>query len=102
MSTVISIQLSIDAAVHDSDDALRTKAETQVDFVLRFIGERNAAQLWERMTASMGSLDTSKAAFMDEAGIDMIQSTPVKRRVEVENSILEQLKAQRADKVSRN
>jgi hypothetical protein len=102
MSGDISIKLAVDAAPDDSDETLRNKAEAQVDFVLRIIGEHTAEQLWERLAASLGDLDESKTAFMDEAGIDMVQNTPTERRAEVEDSIFEQLKTQRADKVARN
>jgi hypothetical protein len=102
MSGDISIKLDVDAQAADSDEILRGKAGTQVNTVLRMIGEVTAERLWDQFAESFGDSDASKIAFMNEAGDDMVENTPAEHRAEVEDAIFEQLRVQRADKVAQN
>lgn len=102
MSRDICIKLEVDAKAVDSDEILRGKAITQVDTVLRMIGEFTAERLWDQIASTLVDSVSQKMAFMSEAGDDMVENTPAKHRAEVEDSIFEQLRMQRADKVARN
>jgi hypothetical protein len=102
MSGNIGIKLDVDAKAADSDEILRGKAETQVDTVLRMIGKLTAERLWNQFAASLNDSDACKMAFMKEAGDDMVENTPAAHRAEVEKSIFEQLRTQRAGKVAQN
>jgi hypothetical protein len=102
MSGDISIKLDVDAQAADSDKILRDKPGTQVNTVLRMIGEVAAERLWDEFAESLSDSDASKMAFMNEAGDDMVENTPAKHRAEVEDAIFEQLRMQRTDKVAQN
>lgn len=102
MSSELAIKLPVDADANDSDATLRHKAASQVDFVLRMIGEQTARRLWERLAGVLGSSEELKETFLNDAGDDMVETTPAGHRAEVEESIYAQLKSQRADRISRN
>lgn len=102
MSRDIRIKLEVDARAADSDEVLRGKAVAQVDTVLRMIGELTAERLWDQIASSLVDSISQKMAFVSEAGDDMVENTPAKHRAEVEDSIFEQLRTQRTDKVARN
>ena len=102
MSQGISIDLKANAKAADSDEVLRSKAVDQVDTVLRMIGRLTAERLWDQFAPALPDLGASKTAFMNEAGEHMVESTSVEHRANVENSIFQQLRMQRAERIEQN
>ena len=102
MSQGISIELKANAKAADSDEVLRNKAMDQVDTVLRMIGRLTAERLWDQFGPTLSDSGASKTAFMNEAGEDMVESTTAEHRAKVEDSIFEQLRMQRTDRIEQN
>jgi hypothetical protein len=98
MKIPLTLNLNVDAEATDSDEQLRAKAKSQVNNVLRKIGEVTGEHAWKKLVESLGKPEGSKSSFLREAGNDAVKTSTPAESKEVEKEIFEQLKKQRAEK----
>ena len=95
MKIPVNFTLSIDAEAGDSDETLRTKARTQVDQVLRTIGEAAGEFVWNQIDQNIGRVAGSKPGHMKDAGERAVEKASILDRTDLEEELFNVLKIQR-------
>lgn len=95
MKIPVGFTSSVNAEAADSDEALRTKARTQVDQVLRTIGEAAGEFVWNQIERSIGRAEGSKPAHMWDSGERAIKKASPVDRADIEDELFQMLKVQR-------
>ena len=90
----VNFTLSIDAETADSDETLRFKARSQVDRILRTVGEAAGEFVWNQIDQDIGRVAGSKPAYMRDCGERAIKKASNIDRSDVEEELFNVLKIQ--------
>jgi hypothetical protein len=91
------LSLNVLAYLTDSDETLAAKARSQVDTVLRKVGEAAGQKAWKELERQLGTPEGSKLTFIREAGSDFVRTATLKDRAKAEKIAFERLKARRGE-----
>jgi hypothetical protein len=90
-----NLTLNVLAYLTDTDETLRAKAESQVNTVLRKVGEAAGERAWKELERKLGRPDDNKHTFVREAGAEFVKNATAKDRAKAESIAFEQLKTRR-------
>ena len=97
MNIPADLSLNVIAYLTDTDETLAAKAQSQVDTVLRKVGEAAGQKAWKELERKRGTPDENKLTFIREAGSDFVRTATPKDRAKAEKMVFEQLKARRGE-----
>lgn len=95
MNIPANLTLNVIAYLSDSDETLGAKALSQVNTVLRKVGEAAADRAWKELERKLGTTDGGKRAFISEAASEFVKNATPKDRAKAEKIAFEQLKTRR-------
>jgi hypothetical protein len=90
-----NLTLNVLAYLTDSDETLSAKAQSQVNTVLRKVGEALGDRAWKELERKSGCPDGNKHTFIREAGSEFVKNATAKDRAKAERIAFEQLKTRR-------
>lgn len=102
MKIPVDFTLRVNAEAADSDEALRAKARTQVDQVLRTVGEAAGGFVWTQIERNIGRAEGSKPAHLRDSGERAIKKAGPVDRADIEDELFQLLKLQREQLGERN
>ena len=95
MNIPANLTLNVIAYLTDSDETLSAKAQSQVDIILRKVGEAVGERAWKELKRKSNSPDGNKYTFIREAGSEFVKNASARDRAKAERIAFEQLKTRR-------